>query len=87
MQTEKTIEVNGAIRAAAARLWNRNGRAQAIVILFAEWNDNVETVDSAALKQNDKFFFPEAGVAAMARCRNVGMVLRPTMAMPPCFMK
>jgi len=30
---------------------------------------------------------PSAGVEAIARCRNAGTVLSPTMAMPPCFMK
>jgi hypothetical protein len=28
-----------------------------------------------------------AGVAAMARCRNAGIALNPTIAIPPCFRK
>jgi hypothetical protein len=32
-------------------------------------------------------FSPEDGLAAIARCKKAGMVLSPTMAMPPCFKK
>src|ERR1700745_885581 len=57
MQTEKSVEVNGAVGSSTTRFRNRDGRAHAVVILFAERNDNVETVSSTALKQNDKLFF------------------------------
>ena len=43
----------------------------AVVIRFAERNDNVETVSSAALKQNDKLFFTgkrSGGDGALQKC-------------------
>ena len=58
MQSEKAVKVHGAIRFAAARFRDRNGRTQAVIILFAEGNDDVESVGRAALKQYDELLFP-----------------------------
>jgi len=59
MKSEKSIEIDGTISAAATRLWDRDGWTHAVIILLAEWNDNVQTVGGAPLKQdNQLFFFP-----------------------------
>src|SRR2546428_14034259 len=38
-------------------------------------------------KSTTSCFLFGIGVAATARCKNAGMALRPTMAIPPCFKK
>ena len=50
MQPEESIEIDGAIRATATWFRNCDRRTHAVVILFAEWNHDVEAVSGAALK-------------------------------------
>ena len=56
MKTEETVEVKCSVRTAAARLRNRDRRPQMVVIRLSEWNDDVQAVHRAALKQHDHLF-------------------------------
>src|SRR5256884_3026292 len=63
MQTEKSVEVDRRIGAAALRLRNRDGWAHAIVIGFAKRHDDVQPIGRAALEEHDQLLF------ARHRCR------------------
>src|SRR6266403_6214071 len=56
MQAEKTVEVDGRALHALPRLRNRDGRANAVVILFAERHDDIQSVSGSPLKEHDQFF-------------------------------
>src|SRR6059058_1210565 len=53
MQTEKSVEVDRRIGAAALRLRNRDGWAHAVVIGFAKRHDDVQPIGRAALRSEE----------------------------------
>src|SRR5207244_13268407 len=57
MQTEKSVEVDRRIGAAALRLRNRDGWAHAVVIGFAKRHDDVQPIGRAALEEHDQLLF------------------------------
>ena len=75
MQAEEAVEIDRRTFCAVSRLRNCDGRADAVVIFFAEGKTTIS------------FFLLGMGVAATARCRNAGIVLMPIMATPPLFRK
>jgi hypothetical protein len=56
MQAEETVEIECGFGAALAWLGDRDRGAHAIVIWFAERDDDVEAVHGAALEEDNHFF-------------------------------
>jgi len=55
---KKTVEIDRRIVAAALWLGDGDGRAQAIVVGFAERDDDIETVGGAALEEDNELPLP-----------------------------
>jgi len=73
---------------AIARSGDRDRGPHTIVVRLAERHDDVQAVRGAALKQHDKLLLAETRVRGRdGRCKNVGSVLIPSMAIPPPLMK
>src|SRR6266566_5074257 len=56
MQAEETVEVDRGAFASLAWLWNRDGRSDPVIILFAEGHNDIQSVGRSALEKDDKFF-------------------------------
>src|ERR1700722_4770132 len=61
MQPEKTVEIDCCSLCAIARLRNRNRWANAVIVFFAEWHDDVQAVSGAALEEDDQLFLVRHG--------------------------
>src|SRR5256885_3726565 len=57
MEPKESVQINGRIVCAPSWLRDRNRRTQAVVIRLTKWNNNVESVGGAALKQNNGLLF------------------------------
>ena len=56
MQAEEAVEIDGRSFHAVARLRNRDRRANAVIVFFAERHDGVQAVGGAALEKDDQLF-------------------------------
>ena len=61
VQAEEAVEIDRGVGAAAAWLRNGDGWAQAVIVWFGEWDDDVEAVGGAALEEDDELFFAGGG--------------------------
>ena len=88
MQAEETVEIDRRAFGAVARLRNRDGRANAVVVLLRRTARRCSSRPRRrAERATISFFLFGMGVAATARWRNAGIVLMPIMATPPLFRK
>src|SRR6266849_8409042 len=61
VQAKKSVKVDRRVSPAALGLRDRNRRTQPVVIWLAERRDDIQTICSAPLKQNDQLFFVRDG--------------------------
>ncbi len=62
MKTKESIQVNERLSVACAWLRYRDGWTQAVVELFPEWRDHVETICGSALEYGHENFLVSRGV-------------------------
>src|SRR6266436_10064907 len=61
MQAEEAVEVHGGALRSVPRLGNRNRWTNAVIILFTEWDNDVQSVGGAALEDDDQFLLVRHG--------------------------
>ncbi len=57
MQAKESVEIERGLGAALLGLRDGDGRAHTVIVGFAEWDDNVQTIHGAALEQHDHLLF------------------------------
>ena len=61
MQSKKAVEIDRRFRA-AIRFGNRDVRPQIVIVMLPVRDDDVESIDRAALEDCNKYFAARAGV-------------------------
>ena len=54
MQSKKAIQIRCGILISRLRRWNCDRWPQIVIASFAEWNDDIQPIDRAALKDGDQ---------------------------------
>ena len=87
VQAEKSVKIDCRIVSATPRLGNCDAGAQTIVVGFGEGHHNVQAVGGSALEEHNELLLPCPGCRSNRALQKSRNGARPTMAMPPCFIK